>query len=323
MTPASIARLLALVATLCAAGVAHSQVYPARTVKIVVPSLAGGSPDSFARLIAERLSAKWGQPVVVENKPGASGVLGAQTLKSSAADGYTLMLAFSSLVQLPHLTPNVPYDALKDFAPVAHLGGTHLGLLVNAGLPVNSVAEFVAFAKARPGKLNFESYGAGSLSHFFVEIFNDKAGAQLAHVAYKGDAPALVDLIEGRVESAFLSVFQVRPHLAAGKIRILAVTGSTRSPLLPNVPTMDEAGVKGLDAQGWFGMLAPAGTPAGIVEKVSADLREMLALPEVRARLLEAGIVAGGSTPAEFARQIRNDFEMYGDVVRRYRITLN
>lgn len=320
----AIRALASLAFALCFTGLAQAQAaYPAKAVKIIVPALAGGAPDSMARLLAERLSAKWGQPVVIDNKPGASGALGAQALKVSAADGYTFMMGFSSLVQLPHLIPKVPYDVLKDFTPVAHLGGTHLALLVNGSLPVNNVAEFVAYAKTRGDGLNYASYGAGSLSHFMGEAFKSNAGVNLTHVAYKGDSPALMDLMEGRVESAFLSVFLVRQHLASGKIKLLAVAGPTRSPLMPDVPNMDEAGVKGLDAQGWFGLFAPAGLPQAIQEKVAADVQDVLALPETRAKLLESGIVAGGGAPAAFARQVRQDFELYGDMVRKYGITLN
>lgn len=301
-----------------------AQPYPNKPVRIIVPFLAGGAPDSLTRLLGQRLSDKWGQPVVVDNKPGAAGALGAQALKNSAPDGYTYLMAVSSLVQLPHLIPNTPYDVLKDFAPVAHLGGTHLALLVAGNLPVNNVAEFVSYAKARPGKMNYASFGAGSLSNIFGEVFNENAGVDLTHVAYKGDSPALMDLMEGRVESAFLSVFLVRQHLVSGKLKILAVTGPTRSPLVPNVPTMEEAGVKGLNAQGWFGLFAPTGTPAAYQEKIASDLKEILAQPEIRAKLLESGIVAGGtSTPTEFARQVRTDYEMYGNIIKKYKITLN
>lgn len=306
------------------AGQAQAQVFPNRPVKIIVPFLAGGAPDAVARLLGERLSAKWGQPVIIDNKPGASGALGAQALKASPADGYSYLLAVSSLVQLPHLIPNAPYDVRKDFSPVSHLGGTHLALLVNGNLPVNSVQEYIAYAKARPDKLNYASYGAGSLSNIFGELFNASAHVHVQHVAYKGDSPALIDLMEGRVESAFLSVFLVKQHLASGKLKMLAVTGPTRSPLVPNIPTMDEAGVKGLGLQGWFGLFAPTGTPAPVQQKVAADLQEILSHPEIKAKLLESGIVAAnGGTSAEFARLVNTDYDAYGEIIRKYKISLN
>ncbi|WP_342133024.1 Bug family tripartite tricarboxylate transporter substrate binding protein [Hydrogenophaga sp. OTU3427] len=324
--PRSMARLL--IPLLLAAGLvgpAHAQApaFPNKPVKLIVPFLAGGAPDMLARMVGERLSARWGQPVVIDNKPGASGALGAQALKASPADGYSFLMAVSSLVQLPHLIPNIPYDVKKDFAAVSHLGGTHLALLVNSNLPVNTLQEFIAYTKARPGKLNYASFGAGSLSHIFGEVFNDAAGVQLQHVAYKGDSPALVDLMEGRVESAFLSVFLVRQHLASGKLKMLAVTGPTRSPLAPTVPTMDEQGIRGLGLQGWFGLFAPAGTPVTIQEKVAVDLRDILTLPEIKAKLLESGIVAGGGTAAAFAHTVSTDYDMYGEIIRKYRISLN
>lgn len=305
-------------------GPALAQPFPNKPVKIIVPFLAGGAPDAVARLVGDRLSAKWGQPVIIDNKPGASGALGAQALKTSPPDGYTYLLAVSSLVQLPHLIPNVAYDVKKDFSPVSHLGGTHLALLVNGSLPVNSVQEYIAYAKARPDKLNYASYGAGSLSNIFGEVFNDSAQVKIQHVAYKGDSPALIDLMEGRVESAFLSVFLVKQHLASGKLKMLAVTGPTRSPLVPNIPTMEEAGVKGLGLQGWFGLFAPAGTPATIQQKVAADVQEVLSHPEVKAKLLESGIVASnGGTSTEFARLVSSDFDAYGELIRKYKISLN
>lgn len=300
-----------------------AQGFPNKPVKLVVPFLAGGAPDTVARLIGERLTTKWGQPVVIDNKPGASGALGAQTLKGSPTDGYTYLLAVTSLVQIPHLVPNTRYDVKKDFVPLAHLGGTHLALLVNGSVPVDTVQGFVDYAKARPGKLNYASYGVGSLSHIFGELFTDEAGVALQHVAYRGDAPALMDLMEGRVESAFLSVFLVKQHLASGRVKMLAVTGANRSPLVPNVPTMTEAGVKGLDFQGWFGLFGAAGVPTAIHDKVSADVREVLAQPDVKAKLLEAGIVAGGGDPADFARMVHSDFDKYGETIRKYKITLN
>jgi tripartite-type tricarboxylate transporter receptor subunit TctC len=310
-------------AALCICMSAAAQSFPTRPVKIVVPYLAGGGPDNLARLLGERLQAKWGQPVVVDNKPGAGGAVGAQALKAAPADGYTFMLSATGLVQLPHMVAPAPYDTLKDFAPVTHLGGTHLALLVNSQVPVNNVREFIAYAKERPGRLNFASYGAGSLSHIFGEVFNDAAKTDLTHVAYKGDSPALMDLMEGRVESAFLSVFLVKPQMATGKIKVLAVTGSTRSPLLPDVPTMEEAGVKGLDMQGWFGLFAPAGTPMAVQTKVAGDIRDILAQADVKAKLLGSGIVAGGNSPAEFTRQVRSDYEMYGRIIHAHKISLN
>jgi tripartite-type tricarboxylate transporter receptor subunit TctC len=315
----------AFLATLLAgvAGTAAAQAYPSGPVRIVVPFLAGGAPDTVSRVVGERLSAKWGKPVVIDNKPGASGAIGAQALKTAQPDGLTLLMAVSSLVQTPHLVPNTPYDPIKDFAPVSHVGGTHLALLVNSSVPANTVQEFIAYAKARPGKVNYASYGVGSLSHLFGEVFNDEAGVDLMHVAYKGDSPALMDLIEGRVESAFLSVFFVRQHLASGKVKLLAVTGSTRSPLVPNAPTMAEAGVQGLGLQGWFGLFAPSGTPGALVDRISGDVREVLSRPDVKAKLLESGIVAGGSTPADFAKQVRSDYGTYGEIIRKHKITLN
>lgn len=305
----------------CAAPVAaQDAAYPSKTIRIVVPYLAGGGPDSVARLLGERLSKAWGQPVIIDNKPGAAGSIGAQAVTQSAADGYTLLLTASGLVQAPHLVANAPYDPVRDFTPIAHVGGTHLGLFINAKTPVATVREFVAYAQANPSKLNYASYGAGSLSHMFGEIFNDVAGVDLTHVPYKGDSPAMVDLLESRVEAAFLSVFFVRQHVESGRIRALAVTGATRSPLLPQVPTFEEAGVQGMQAQGWFGLLAPAGLQPALQQKIAAEVTNILRQEDVRSRLLSMGVVAAGSTPEAFAEMVKHDFGMYGSIFKKYGI---
>ncbi|MBN9428550.1 MAG: tripartite tricarboxylate transporter substrate binding protein [Burkholderiales bacterium] len=318
-----VGRLLLMMAVgMCtiATSAAQTGTYPTKTIRIVVPYLAGGGPDAVARLLGERLSKALGQPVIIDNKPGAAGSIGAQQVAQAAPDGYTLLLTASGLVQAPHLTPNSPYDPVRDFAPISHVGGTHLGLFINAKTPANTAAEFVAYAKANTGKLNYASYGTGSLSNMFGEIFNDVAGLNLTHVPYKGDSPALVDLLEGRVEAAFLSVFFVRSYVESGRIRALAVTGSTRSPLLPQVPTFGEIGFRSMDAQGWFGLLGPAGLPAAIQQKISAEVVNILKQEDVRSKLLSMGIVAGGSTPQVFADMVKHDFEMYGTLFKRYKI---
>lgn len=310
------------VSAIVAAGPAAAQdsTYPTKTVRMVVPYLAGGGPDAVARLLAEKLSAAWGQPVIVDNKPGAAGAIGAQTVARSAADGYTLLMTASGLVQAPHLLANAPYDPIRDFAPITHVGGTHLGLFINAKTPAATVSEFVAYAKANPRKLNYASYGAGSLSNMFGEIFNDVAGVDLTHVPYKGDSPAMVDLTENRVDAAFLSVFFARQHVESGRIRVLAVTGATRSPLLPDVPTFEEKGVRGMQAQGWFGLLAPAGLEPAVQKKIAADVTSILRQEDVRSRLLSMGVVAGGSTPEAFTEMVKHDFGMYGSIFKKYGI---
>ena len=320
------ARTLIVISGFAVATIASAQNvadYPNKPVKIVLPYLAGGGPDTFARMLAERLSKRFGQPVIVDNKPGASGAIGAQSVATAPKDGYTLLMAVTGLVQVPSLVPNPTYDPIKDFSSIAHLGGTHLALIINAQQPANSVSEFIAYVKSKPKKINYASYGVASLSHIFGEIFNDVAGLDLTHIAYKGDGPALIDILENRVESGFLSVLQVRQHVATGKLKVLAVTGTTRSPLMPNVPTFSEAGVNGLEAQGWFGLLAPAGTPAAVQQKIGTAVNEILREPDVRSRLLEMGIVAGGSTPEEFSRLLQHDARMYRDIFKKYNITLN
>jgi len=299
------------------------QAYPDKPVRIIVPFLAGSAPDMLTRTVGEQLSARWGQPVIVDNRPGASGAIGAQAVKSAAPDGHTLLMAVSSLVQLPHLLPNTVYDPIVDFAPISQLGGTHLALLVNGELPVDDVPGFVEYAKARPGQINYASYGAGSLSHIFGEVFKANHDLDIAHIAYKGDSPALMDLIEGRVQSAFLSVFLARQFVDNGKIKMLGVTGTTRSPLVPDVPILKDVGAPGLTAQGWFGLFAPAGTPDAVLDQVAIDVQEVLDRPEIREKLLQSGIVAGNSTRDVFTDQVKADYTLYGDLMRRHQISLN
>lgn len=304
------------------AGRTAAQDYPARPVKLIVPFLAGGVPDQFARTLAERLGKAMGQPFVVENKPGASGLVGAELVAGSPPDGYALLFGITSLIQLPSLMAKVPYDPVRSFAPISHLGGTHLALAVNATTPVRTVREFVDYVKARPGQLTFGSYGAGSSSHLFGEILNESARLDLTHVAYKGDGPALIDLMGGRIFSSFSSVSALRPHVATGKLTMIAVTGPNRSPLMPDVPTFGEQGVSGLDAQGWFGLLAPAGTPVAIVDRLSAECGRIIAESDVAARLRELGIMPAGSTPAQFAELMGRDRVIWDRIIRAKKITL-
>ena len=297
--------------------------FPSKPVRIVLPYPAGGATDVLTRAIADALSKSWTQPVIVDHKPGASGMIGADAVAKAAPDGYTALVTITSFVQAVSLYSKPPYDVLKDFAPATELGSSPVVYCVNASSPARNLAEFIALAKSKPGELSFASYGTGSGSHLYHTILQDTTGMNLIHVPYKGEAPILNDLLGGQVTVAFNSVMAVKPHIASGKLRALALTGTARSPQLPNVPTFAEAGVPNMDMAGWFGLLLPGKTPRPLVEKFSADVRRALADPALRGRMAEMGITLSGSSPDDFALVVRNDYARWGKVIRTHNIRLD
>jgi tripartite-type tricarboxylate transporter receptor subunit TctC len=307
------------------ASMAHAQAdFPARTVRMVVPFPAGGATDVLARALAEGLGKQWKRPVVVENRPGASGMLGAEVVARAEADGYTALLTITPLVQAPSLYARAPYDPVKDFAAVSELGTTNLVFAVNTNaVPATSLKDFIALVRARPKQFSYGSFGAGSSGHLYGEVFNEAARIDMLHVSYKGEAPELNDLLGGQVPAAVISVMGAKPHVATGRLRALAVTGTARAPQLPDVPTFREAGIEGMDAMGWFGLLLPAATPRPIVEKFSADVNRVLAQPDVRKRMNELGVILTGSTPDAFAQTIQADYVRWGKVIRTRNIRLD
>jgi tripartite-type tricarboxylate transporter receptor subunit TctC len=318
----SISRALALfiaIATLAtpfafAQSAAH---YPAKPMRLVVPFPAGGTTDILARAVAQKLSKAWGQQVIVDNRPGAGGNIGSDLVAKATPDGYTLLMGTVGTHAInPSLYKNMPYDHVKDFAPVILVAGVPNVLVVNPSLPVHSVPELIAYAKANPGKLNFASSGNGTSIHLSGELFKAMTGVEMTHVPYKGSAPALTDLIGGQVQLMFDNLPSSLPFIKAGKLRALAVTSGARAAALPDLPTLAESGLPGFEASSWFGVLAPAGTPRDIVVKLNGAIAGWLASPEAKEKLLAQGAIAAGGTPEDFARHIGAETSKWAKVVK-------
>ena len=290
--------------------------YPHKTIRMIVPYPPGGPTDVLGRIVAQKLSESLGQQVVVENRPGASGMIGSELVAKAAPDGYTLLTNASIHVINPSLYPKMNFDALRDFAPVSLIAQVPLILVVNPSLPVKSVQELIALAKAEPNRLNFGSSGNAAAPHLAGESFKIATGVQMQHVPYKGSAPALTDLIGGQVQLIFDSMPSAMPHVKSGKIRALAVTTAKRSPTVPDLPTIAESGVPGFDISTWYGVWAPAGTPRDIVNKISAEIGKALNQPAVRERLAALGAEPAGNTPEEFAAYCQSELAKWSKIVR-------
>jgi len=302
---------------------ALAQSYPEKPVRLIVPFAAGGGNDSVARLVGKRVSDSLGQQLVIDNRPGAGGVLGAELAAKAAPDGYTLFLGgVGSHAINPNLSDSLPYDPIRDFAPVALLAQAPLVLAVHPSVPADSFKAFVALARSRPGQLNYASNGNGSSSHLAAVMFRSMTGVDMVHVPYKGLSPALADLLSGRVQLMFSSVVAILPHIKSGKLRGLALTGSRRMPSMPDLPTIAESGLPGYEASSWYGVLAPAGTPREIVARLNAELVKALAQSEVRTSLLAEGAEPAGGTPEQFAAHIRAEKERLGKLIREAKIRL-
>ena len=315
------ARPVALIAVAClsllSAAPSLAQVYPAKSVKMVVPFPPGGSLDFAGRLIAQKLTEMWGQSVVVENKPGAGGNIGADFVAKSAPDGYTILLgALSTHAVNPSLYKSMPYDAAKDFAPITLIAVTPNVLVVNAQSPVNNVAEFIAYAKANPGKLAFGSGSNGSAGHLAGELFKAETGTDAVHIPYKGGAPATQALLAGDTQFMFDNLANAMAQVKAGKLKALAVTTAERSKLAPDLPTMAEAGLPGFDISTWYGFFAPAGTPPAIIAKWNADVTRILTSPDVRAKLMADGAEPAPNTPEQFSQMIARELAKYARIVK-------
>jgi tripartite-type tricarboxylate transporter receptor subunit TctC len=307
---------LALFAAVAPRG-AFAQAWPAKPVKIVVPFAAGGTSDVLARLIAEKLQASIGQTVLVENKAGAGGVIGADAVAKSPADGYTLLLGtIASHAINPALQPKMPYDAAKDFASIHLLGSISNVLLVGADQPYKTVADIVAAAKAKPGSIAFASAGQGSSQHMSGETFKLLAGAALTHVPYKGSAPAIQDVIGGQIPMSFETVTVALPHVKAGKVRALAVTSARRSAAMPDVPTLQEAGIAGFDVASWQELYAPAATPREIVARLNAEVEKIIAMPDVKAKMEGLGLEHSPNTPEQFTEFGKRELAKWAKIVK-------
>ena len=315
--------LLIALALACAAPV-FAQGFPNKPVTLVVPFPPGGGTDTGGRVIAEQLGRRWGQPVIVENKGGAAGQIGADFVAKARPDGYTLLLGNIGTQAInPLLYPKMPYDADKAFAPVSLVAELPLAMMVNPAVPAKTAAEFIALAKAQPGKLSYSSSGAGGAPHLAAEMFKDQTGAFILHVPYRGGGPAIADLLAGHVQLSFMTVLEASGHIKAGKLRALAVTGDKRVPAFPDVPTLAEKTLPGFNAISWIGLLAPAGTPQDVQDKIAADVRAVLADEAVKARFVALGGVPRASTPAEFAKLITDDRARYAQIIRARNITID
>lgn len=291
--------------------------YPIKPIKIVVPFPPGGATDIMARAIGFELQKALGQSVIIENKPGAGGNSGADLVAKSPADGYTLVMGTVGTHAINmSLYAKMPYDAVKDFEPVVLVAGVPNLLVVHPSVNAKTVSELTALAKAQPGKLNVASSGNGTSIHLSAELYKQMAGVDILHVPYKGSSPAVADLLGGQVQMMFDNMPVSLPHVKAGKLRALAVTSMKRSPALPDVPTMDEEGLKGFDATSWFGLLAPAGTPKDIVAKLNAASVKALASPEMRERLAAQGADPVGNSPEQFAAFIKSEIDKWAKIVK-------
>ncbi|MBK8322421.1 MAG: tripartite tricarboxylate transporter substrate binding protein [Betaproteobacteria bacterium] len=315
--------LLVALASLAAVPSAYAQSpFPTRSVTIVVPFPPGGGTDVGARIVAQKLSEKWGQPVVIENKGGAAGQIGSELVSKAKPDGYTLLMGNVGTQSVnPSLYPNMTYNPDTAFVPVSMVAWLPLVMLAHPSMPAKTPKEVAASARAKPGTLSYSSSGAGGSMHLAGALFESMAEAPMLHVPYKGGGPALQDLIAGHVNYSFATILEASGFVQAGKVRALAVTSAKRSPALPDVPTLVEAGYPGYEASSWIGLLAPAGTPAVVVEKVAADVREAVARPDVRDRFIAQGATPDAEGPSHFKAVIDGDRVRWAKIIREKNIT--
>lgn len=323
----TLACLLACGATALAAGwslpAAAQEAWPNKTVRLVVPFAPGGSTDVIARMMAQKLTELWGQTVVVDNRAGAGGNLGADIVAKAPADGYTLLFASGSITINPQLYKRMPFDTKKDLVPITNVASGPMLVVVPDDAPLKTVKDLITMAKAKPGTVNFGSAGVGSQVHLAGENFANAAGVDIVHVPYKGEAPAYTDLIAHQTQMMVGNFAAASALLGKGRLRALAVTGKQRSPLLPDVPTVAESGLPGFENTGWFGLLAPAGTPPAILAKVQADSVKVLAATDTKARLYVQGMTPVGNTPAEFAKAMEDESQHWATVVKNRKLSAN
>ena len=317
----ALARALApLLLVLALPALAADDAYPNKVIRMIVPYSAGGTGDLVGRIVGNKLTTILGQQIIIDNKPGAGGNIGAEATVRAPADGYTIVMASTSLASNPALQKKLSFDPLKDLIPLSQCCGVPMVVVVHPSLPVHSIKELIAYAKVNPAKLNFASSGMGTGSHLAAELFKVSAGVDLTHVPYKADGQALPDLLAGNVGVMFMFQTSALPQIRAGKLRPLAVSSAKRSPLLPELPTVAEAGVPGYEFNGWFGLFAPAGTPKPVVEKLAAAAIAAVKSPDLKAKLLEQSFVPVADTPEEFSRFFCNEVAKWARVARDGRL---
>jgi tripartite-type tricarboxylate transporter receptor subunit TctC len=313
----------AIVAVLTVPCDVHAQAYPNKPIRFVVPFAAGGGVDLTARIVAQKMSESLGQPVLVDNRTGAGGIVGADVVAKSQPDGYTFLVTTSGHTILQNLYKTLPWDPIKDFSPVSMVVSYPLLLVVNPSVPANSASELIALAKAKPGALNYGTGGVGTPPNLAMELLKSTAGINVVHVPYQGNGPATIAVMKGEVQIILDTMIGPLAAVRAGKLRALAVTSSKRSPLLPEVPTLDEAAMPGYVFEGWTGMFAPASTPADIIDRIHAEVVKALAITEVKQRLIELGYEPVGNTPQQFSGIISEDLSKISKIVERAGIKAN
>jgi tripartite-type tricarboxylate transporter receptor subunit TctC len=314
--------LASTIGIIASASAATEPAYPTRPIRLIVSAAPGGGADVMARMFTPKFNEAWGQPIVVDNRAGAAGNLATDLVAKARPDGYTLLVRFSSLTTTPPFYPKLPYDPVRDFAPISLLTSSTNVLVVPPNLGIKTVQELIRVAKANPGKLNFASVGAGTLPHLIGELFKLRAGVNMTHVPYKSVAPSLVAQLSGEVQVNFPALVSGLAQIRSGRLLALAVTSLKRSSILPDVPTLDESGLPGFEAIAWYGLLAPAGTPKYIVIKVHREVARVVALPEFRETLIAQGSEPVGSTPEELAKRIRDELVLWGNVVKQANLKL-
>jgi tripartite-type tricarboxylate transporter receptor subunit TctC len=298
------------------------QAYPNKPIRIIVPFPPGGSVDPLARLIGQKLTESWGQQVIVDNRPGGNSIIGTEAAAKSKPDGYTLLLVSGTLLINANLL-STPYDAIRDFTAVATLISTELILVVNPALPVNTLKEFIALAKAKPGQLNYGSSASGGAIHLATELLSISAGIKMQHVPYKGAAPSITDLIGGQLQLVFQVPTAVIPHIKSGKLRAIAISGEGRLPALPEVPTLTEAGLPGVDVKNWNGLVAPSGTPKEIIDKLAGEIAKILSMPNVREQLINEGNEPLILTPDQFSTLMKADLLKFARIIKTANIKID
>lgn len=302
----------------------YAEVFPSKSIRLIVPFAPGGGNDTVARAVAQQMSQSLGQPVIVDNKPGAGGALGADIAAKAPGDGYTIFLGgVGSLAVNPQVIAKIPYDPIKDFSPIILLATAPSVVTVSSASQFKSIQEMTAFAKQNPGKLNYASNGNGSSAQIATVMYESMAGVELTHVPYKGLAPALTDLLSGQVQVMFSSVVAIIPHIQAGRLRALAVTSVKRSPLLPNIATLAESGLNGYEAGSWYGLLAPAGTPDAIIQRLNQDAAKALKQAKVKESLNAEGAEVIGGSAQDFAKYIRSEYDRIGKLIKSGRLQIN
>jgi tripartite-type tricarboxylate transporter receptor subunit TctC len=314
---------LATLSSLALMGVGTAQAqttYPSQPIKFIVPYPAGGATDALARMVAQKMQDNWQQSVVVENKPGAGGTIGANLVAKGPADGHTVLFSIVALLQQISLM-KLPYDPIRDFAPISRVAISPSVFAASTSLPVNNLAELVKLVKANPGKYSFGTYGPGTSAHLQGELLNMQTGMDLLHIPYQGAAPLVTAMLGGQLSTAFMDAGSSRQHFP--KFKLLGVTGSERLSWLPHVPTLKEQGLNSFEPLGWFGLFLPVATPKPVVDKFSVEIQRILALPDVREKIESMGLIPGGETQENFAKVIKSDAEIYARIVRDAKISLN